>query len=1178
MSSIEQISSSLPFGSSTASSPKSTSLAWRLVLGLWWIARWMPWYLWLMAGIWAYANYGRESLAPKRNSRRTVQSTTNNAGAPRRPNLTPRQPARSASPFTGINRSSPQLSRRSSYVRLPASEIRQSSRDAQREMQERHMGSPGHTPLGRPSVSSPQPAPQSTGSLPRLSSTGLRLPRPTSTSSLRHQVSISAPTLPLSARKRGRGDDEETEVKRSKLSESYHFDDTDEDGEGASAMELDDVAASKPSRGQKRGGPDTDAEEEDGAKRSRTMEPSESDEGEQQDSAIRKRQAAGSPSASGDENRSVRQVSHQGKKARRTARGVGSVRDKRGIEDVSREESEEEDQGYDSEGATRYSRGSTRNADSDVSEDEGGEAFAVDQSEGAGRAPSTVKRFRERARREGSADDDMMGDDLDSASCDAFSPAPSTGTPQKKRLSTAASAKKRLSSKSDFASRKSSSARSAVDAKLAAASRKSSDTSRKVGEEWTNYEGDRYRIDQDGVQRRLVEVRETRLKYKMPKDSKHPDAKATHEVMVERWVTAEEYEALLEQRKLAWQNSREDEERDRRAAEIADEGDTSMADAKASPQPTSKERGIYFATGVGTPLRSYSGLGTRLPSSSSLTNLAKLSNSPSSYSTLPNGRMRLPSSTSGSALAALATGSPRRKWSVNDVMRLLEDEDAAKAEREKRRQATLTLGEGDAAKAEAPQAAAASAKVSTNETEGKIKLANYTLPASSIDPSAGEKARPTPSFTLAPSTTPKTDAAAPASTASSSKPAGVPNFFGAALGSTAKDTPTKPEPAPTASKPAFGFGSAPAPAAATEAAPQKADTASKPAFSFGSAPLASAPAPADKADKPASQPTFSFGAPAAKDVSAEKREETAAPAAAPSFLSGFGAPSGSASTAPAPSAASEAPKPSFSFGSAPISSTTTSEFARAAPAGGFSFGSSTSAAATEKKEDATAKPTFAFGSTSTATTEQPTAAPSFGSGATAARAPAKLDDKPVAASPFSFGTAPAQTDKPAVPAFGFGPASNVKSDLTNAAAPAAASSFSFGNASTTAPAPSSTPTGGFSFGAPASSAPSATSSGFSFGAPAAASPAPSSTGFSLGAAPAVASPAAAPSTGFSFGNAPAAPLSGGFSFGAPAASTAPGVSPSTGTFNFGAAAPTSSGAQSAGGTPMFCTPVLSLVL
>lgn len=66
MSSIEQISSSLPFGSSTASSPKSTSLGWRLVLGLWWFARWVPWYLWLMAGIWAYANYGRGSLARKR--------------------------------------------------------------------------------------------------------------------------------------------------------------------------------------------------------------------------------------------------------------------------------------------------------------------------------------------------------------------------------------------------------------------------------------------------------------------------------------------------------------------------------------------------------------------------------------------------------------------------------------------------------------------------------------------------------------------------------------------------------------------------------------------------------------------------------------------------------------------------------------------------------------------------------------------------------------------------------------------------------------------------------------------------------------------------------------------------------------------------------------------------------
>lgn len=618
--------------------------------------------------------------------------------------------------------------------------------------------SAGHPPLARSSVSSPQSGARSTSSLPRLSSAGLPLPRSTSFSSLRHQISASAPTLPSSARKRGRGDDEEPEVKRSKLSESYHFDDTDEDGEGASAMELDDFAASKPSRGQKRGGGDIDDEAED-AKRSRTTEPSESDVEEQQQPAARKRHAAGSPSASDEENWNERQASHKGKKARRSARGVGSVRDKRPIEDVSPEESEGEEYGYDSEGAARFSRASTRNADSDVSEDEGAEESAAEQPEAARRAPATVKRFRERARREGSADDDMMGDDLDSASRDAFSPAPSSGTPQKKRLSTAASAKKRLSSKSASASRKSSSIRSAVDAKLAAASRKP-DTPRKVGDEWTNYEGDRYKIDEDGVQRRLVEVRETRLKYKMPKDSRHPDAKATHEVrcsslspprvkklifaaqvVVERWVTAEEYDALFEQRKLAWQHSREEEERDRRAAEQAGEADTSMADANASPQPASKERGIYFATGVGTPLRSYSGLGSRLPSSSSLNSLAKLSNSPSSYPTLPNGRMRLPSSASGSALAALAAGSPRRKWSVNDVKRLLEDEDAAKAEREKRRKAAISVGGGDEADAEAPKGDTAPTKPTTNETEGKIKLADYALPASSVDAAAGEKAQ-----------------------------------------------------------------------------------------------------------------------------------------------------------------------------------------------------------------------------------------------------------------------------------------------------------------------------------------------------------------------------------------------------------------------------------------------------
>lgn len=58
---------------------------------------------------------------------------------------------------------------------------------------------------------------------------------------------------------------------------------------------------------------------------------------------------------------------------------------------------------------------------------------------------------------------------------------------------------------------------------------------------WQNHEGDYYRLDEpdvekgekreDGlVQRRLVECREKRRKYKLPKDVRHPDTKEMHEV------------------------------------------------------------------------------------------------------------------------------------------------------------------------------------------------------------------------------------------------------------------------------------------------------------------------------------------------------------------------------------------------------------------------------------------------------------------------------------------------------------------------------------------------------------------------------------------------------------------------------------------------------------------------
>lgn len=71
----------------------------------------------------------------------------------------------------------------------------------------------------------------------------------------------------------------------------------------------------------------------------------------------------------------------------------------------------------------------------------------------------------------------------------------------------------------------------------------------------------------------------------MPKDSLHPDAKLTHEVIVERWLTNEEYATLLEERKLAWQ-SKEDELTDK-------EGDMNV-DGVGSVTETSEVEEVRF--------------------------------------------------------------------------------------------------------------------------------------------------------------------------------------------------------------------------------------------------------------------------------------------------------------------------------------------------------------------------------------------------------------------------------------------------------------------------------------------------------------------------------------------------------------------------------------------------------
>lgn len=219
--------------------------------------------------------------------------------------------------------------------------------------------------------------------------------------------------------------------------------------------------------------------------------------------------------------------------------------------------------------------------------------------------------------------------------------------------------------------------------------------------------------------------------------------------------------------------------------------------------------------------------------------------------------------------------------------------------------------------------------------------------------------------------------------------------------------------------------------------------------------------------------------------------------------------------------------------------------------GGFSFGSQPAPAAGNTG--------FSFGNASTPTNNnQPPAGNAFGgnSGGMFASTPTKptlgapptiTTNSGTQSGGFSFGgntLAPANTAGSS--GFSFGGNNN------NSTAPAAggfgakpSSGFSLGGG--TANTATSGTGGGFSFGgnnnSTTAAAPAAASTGFSFGNKPAAAPA--SSGFSLGGG--TAAPAAA-STGFSFGNKPAAPAaSTGFSFGGNATGTAAPAAPAAST-------------------------------
>ncbi|GAA5925648.1 hypothetical protein JCM1841_004796 [Sporobolomyces salmonicolor] len=165
----------------------------------------------------------------------------------------------------------------------------------------------------------------------------------------------------------------------------------------------------------------------------------------------------------------------------------------------------------------------------------------------------------------------------------------------------------------------------------------------RIGDERTDPNGERYRLDGDGVERRLCLVREMRMQHSMGSD----------------WSRMQTM--LFQQRKLASQVTSEEEECEK-APRTATRRNASGKNS--DEQATSKNTGPSFTRGFGVPSHCSS-----LP--------AMVSHLFPSH---PNGRLRNPVS-------------PPSHWTVIRAAHIIEDEAAVKRERDRRRQASVRLGD-----------------------------------------------------------------------------------------------------------------------------------------------------------------------------------------------------------------------------------------------------------------------------------------------------------------------------------------------------------------------------------------------------------------------------------------------------------------------------------------------------
>lgn len=185
---------------------------------------------------------------------------------------------------------------------------------------------------------------------------------------------------------------------------------------------------------------------------------------------------------------------------------------KRTIEDVD----ESTPEFSDDEEERDVDRSRARNADSDVGEEEEDDEHTEGEIEGDTNRHSD-KRSRSTSIRTGSEDESVMGDDVDDFNLLPAQSAPKHSavapTPRRRTLKSATAAGKKLvhSASAKPSPYKRGAAVSAKDKMRA----RSDSVQRKPGDQWVNIEGDKCRMDEDGVVRKLCEVREMRRKYKV---------------------------------------------------------------------------------------------------------------------------------------------------------------------------------------------------------------------------------------------------------------------------------------------------------------------------------------------------------------------------------------------------------------------------------------------------------------------------------------------------------------------------------------------------------------------------------------------------------------------------------------------------------------------------------------